>query len=136
MLVYKMNISAYSRARIMETFAKWEVPQDFADPMFNYMVFGFHPGSCFTGILANDWASAIQSSHPANTVQAFKSLTGWIHEVLPQDAYGSYEAVKFWLAITDIERRDYLERLGLIHTEKEDFWLNIKGDPIQEPVLW
>jgi hypothetical protein len=131
-----MNISAYSRARIMETFAKWEVPQDFADPMYNYMVFGFSPGGCFTAILANDWTRAISSSHPANTVQALKALTNWIIDVLPVDSYGNYEAVKFWLAITNSERRDYLERLRLIHTEKEETWLNIKGDPVHEPELY
>jgi hypothetical protein len=131
-----MNISAYSRARIMETFSKWEVPQDFADPMYNYMVFGFSPGGCFTAILANDWTRAISSSHSANTVQAFKALTNWILDVLPIESYGNYEAVKFWLAITDSERRDYLERLRLIHTEKEETWLNIKGDPVHEPELY
>jgi len=131
-----MNISAYSRARIMETFAKWEVPQDFADPMYNYMVFGFSPGGCFTAILANDWTRAISSSHPANTVQALKALTNWIIDVLPVESYGNYEAVKFWLAITNSERRDYLERLRLIHTEKEETWLNIKGDPVHEPELY
>ena len=131
-----MNISAYSRARIMETFSKWEVPQDFADPMYNYMVFGFSPGGCFTAILANDWTRAISSSHPANTVQALKALTSWILDVLPVESYGNYEAVKFWLAITNSERRDYLERLRLIHTEKEETWLNIKGDPVHEPELY
>jgi hypothetical protein len=131
-----MNISAYSRARIMETFAKWEVPQDYADSMYNYMVFGFSPGGCFTAILANDWTRAISSSHPANTVQALKALTNWILDVLPVESYGNYEAVKFWLAITDSERRDYLERLRLIHTEKEETWLNIKGDPVYEPELY
>ena len=131
-----MNISAYSRANIMATFAKWEVPQDFADPMYNYMVFGFSPGGCFTAILANDWTRAISSSHPANTVQALKALTNWILDVLPVESYGNYEAVKFWLAITNSERRDYLERLRLIHTEKEETWLNIKGDPVHEPELY
>jgi hypothetical protein len=131
-----MNISAYSRARIMETFSKWEVPQDFADPMYNYMVFGFSPGGCFTAILANDWTCAISSSHPANTVQALKALTNWILDVLPVESYGNYEAVMFWLAITNSERRDYLERLRLIHTEKEETWLNIKGDPVHEPELY
>ena len=131
-----MNISAYSRARIMETFAKWEVPQDYADSMYNYMVFGFSPGGCFTAILANDWTRAISSSHPANTVQALKALTNWILDVLPVESYGNYEAVKFWLAITDSERRDYLERQSLIHTEKEETWLNIKGDPVYEPELY
>ena len=131
-----MNISAYSRARIMETFGKWKVPQDFADPMYNYMVFGFSPGGCFTAILANDWTRAISSSHPANTVQALKALTNWILDVLPVESYGNYEAVKFWLAITNSERRDYLERLRLIHTEKEETWLNIKGDPVHEPELY
>jgi hypothetical protein len=131
-----MNISAYSRDNIMATFAKWQVPQDFADPMYNYMVFGFSPGSCFTGVLVNDWASAILSSHPANTVESFKALTGWMLETLPVESYGSHKAVEFWLAITDSERRDYLERDRLIHTEKEDTWLNIKGDPVHYPVLW
>jgi hypothetical protein len=131
-----MNISAYSRARIMETFAKWEVPRDYADSMYNYMVFGFSPGGCFTAILANDWTRAISSSHPANTVQALKALTNWILDVLPVESYGNYEAVKFWLAITNSERRDYLERLRLIHTEKEETWLNIKGDPVHEPELY
>ena len=131
-----MNISAYSRSNIMASFARWQVPKDFADPMYNYMVFGFEPGSCFTAVLANDWARAIQSSHPNNTVEAFKALTGWIQDVLPQDAHGSYAAVKFWLAINDFERREYLERLRLIHTEKEETWLNIKGDPVNEPQLW
>jgi len=120
----------------METFAKWEVPQDYADSMYNYMVFGFSPGGCFTAILANDWTRAISSSHPANTVQALKALTNWILDVLPVESYGNYEAVKFWLAITDSERRDYLERLHLIHTEKEETWLNIKGDPVYEPELY
>ena len=131
-----MNISAYSRARIMETFNKWEVPRDYADSMYNYMVFGFSPGGCFTAILANDWTRAISSSHPANTVQALKALTNWIIDVLPVESYGNYEAVKFWLAITNSERRDYLERLRLIHTEKEETWLNIKGDPVHEPELY
>ncbi len=131
-----MNISAYSRARIMETFSKWEVPQDYADPMYNYMVFGFSPGGCFTAVLANDWTRAISSSHPANTVQALKALTNWILDVLPVESYGNYEAVKFWLAITNSERRDYLERDRLIHTEKEETWLNIKGDPVHEPELY
>lgn len=131
-----MNVSAYSRANIMSTFAKWDVPKDFADPMYNYMVFGFSPGSCFTAVLANDFFRAIQSSHPANTVEAFKALAGWIQDTMPADAYGNYESVEFWLAITDSERRDYLERARLIHTEKEDTWLNLKGDPINEPVLY
>jgi hypothetical protein len=120
----------------METFSKWGVPQDFADPMYNYMVFGFSPGGCFTAVLANDWTRAISSSHPANTVQAFKALTNWIIDILPVESYGNYEAVKFWLAITNSERRDYLERLRLIHTEKEETWLNIKGDPVHEPELY
>ena len=131
-----MNISAYSRANIMNTFSKWDVPKDFADPMYNYMVFGFEPGSCFTAVLANDWKRAILASHPGNTIEAFKALTGWIHDVMPTDAYGSYEAVKFWLAITDSERRDYLERLRLVHTEKKDTWLNLKGDPVNESILY
>jgi hypothetical protein len=131
-----MNISAYSQANIMATFAKWDVPQDFADPMYNYLVHGYSPGSCFTAVLANDFLRAVSCSHPSNTINSFKALAGWINDHCPKQAFGNYEAVKFWLDITDSERRDYLERLRLIHTEKEDTWLNLKGDPVNEPILY
>lgn len=131
-----MKLSQYSRNIIMQTFQTWDVPKDFADPFYNYLVHGFGPGSCFTAVLANDFYNAIGSSHPNNTVNAFKSLSGWIREYCPTEACGSYEAVKHWLEITSDERRAVLEKHELVYSEKDETFLIIKGEPVDEPVLY
>ena len=131
-----MKLNEYSRNRLLETFCRWAVPKDFADPMYNYLVYGFEPGSCFTAVLANDFYTAIRSSHPANTVDAFKSLAGWIRECLPIEAYGSYLAVKYWVELKDEDRRRVLENHQLIYTSEKEFWMTLKGEPTREPMLY
>jgi len=131
-----MNITVYSNNRLRETCSTWGVPQDFADPMLNYLVYGYEPGSCFTAVLANDFAGAILHSHPSNTVEAFKALTGWINEHFPADARGSYEAVDHWIAIGPEFRRHALERRRLIYTEQEEIIMTLNNEPDREPVLY
>lgn len=131
-----MNLTVYSRNRILDTFARWDVSRDFADPMFNYLVYGYQPSSCFTAVLANDFINAMRSSHPANTVNAFKSLAGWIDETLPTKAYGSYAKVDAWCDITWDGRRPILEKHGLVYTEKEEVWMILKDKTTVEPVLY
>ena len=130
-----MNITVYSNNRLRESASKWNVPSDFADPMLNYLVYGYEPGSCFTAVLANDFFRAIQSSHPSNTVEAFKCLTGWIRDRFPLEAHGNYETVNHWLALLPAERRTILERQGLIYTEQEEIMKTLKGEDIWEPAL-
>ena len=125
-----MIITHYSRSRLYATFKEWEVPQDFADPMANYLVYGYEPGSCFTAVLANDFIGAIRSSHPSNTVKAFKSLAGWVYSHVPPQAYGSYERVRAWLDLDADERRAILEHNRLIYTAQEETWLALKGQEV------
>lgn len=122
-----MNITVFSRDRLYKTFKQWDVPTDFADPMANYLVYGYEPGSCFTAVLANDFVGAIRSSHPSNTVEAFKALAGWLYSHVPPQAYGSYERVRAWLDLDADERRAILEHNRLIYTAKEETWLALKG---------
>jgi hypothetical protein len=131
-----MNITVYSNNRLRETCSTWHVPQDFANPMLNYLVYGYEPGSCFTAVLANDFGGAIGHSHPSNTVEAFKALAGWINECFPKDAYGSYEAVNHWISMGPEFRRSALERRGLIYTEQEEIIMTLKNEPDREPVLY
>ena len=131
-----MKLTNHSRNRILDTLAKWDVPKDFADPMFNYLVYGYQPGSCFTAVLANDFISAILHSHPANTVNAFKSLAGWIAETLPPQAYGSYAKVDAWCDITWDGRRAALEKHRLVYTEEQEVWMVLKDTPTSVPVLY
>ena len=126
-----MEITDYSKNRLKATFAKWEVDNDFADPMYNYLVQGFEPGSFFTAVLANDFMAAVSHSHPANTIPALKRLVGWINDCMPVDAYGSYTAVKEWYRMDDEDRRYCLERHQLIYTSKQEVWKILKEDPIQ-----
>lgn len=130
------TITQFSRNRLLETFHKWHVPKDFADPMYNYLVYGWEPGSCFTSVLANDFYGAVRSSHPANTIEAFKALAGWIKDTMPLESYGSYGAVRNWTVLEEEHRRDRLEASGLIYTAKEETWLALKGAPAPEPQLY
>ena len=120
----------------METFAHWDVPKDFADPMYNYLIYGWAPGSCFSSVLANDFAGAISRSHPANTIEAFKALVGWIDSTVPEEARGSYEKVSAWGGINPEQRRIILEYNGLIYTPKEETWMALKEPVPSETILY
>jgi hypothetical protein len=131
-----MNLTYHSKNKLMQTFAHWQVPKDFADPMYNYLVHGWTPGSCFTSVLANDFANAISRSHPCNTVEAFKALVGWILDTMPKEAYGSYEAVSKWTELNSDQRRTLLEQKDLVFASKEEVWKILKDVPSTEPILY
>ena len=131
-----MKLSEHSRNRLMETFKLWDVPKDFADPMYNYLVHGYSPGSCFTSVLANDFAGAIARSHPANTIEAFKALTGWINDTMPAEAFGSYKEVSDWCYLKGNARREILEGLNLVYTVEDEIMLVLQGECTHEPVLY
>lgn len=131
-----MKLSAHSKNRLLATFKLWEVPKDFADPMYNYLVHGYSPGSCFTSILANDFAGAIQRSHPGNSIEAFKALVGWINDTMPSEAFGSYKEVSDWCFLKDDARRKILEGLNLVFCAEDEMILVLQGERTQEPVLY
>ena len=131
-----MKITKYNRNRLLGTFKHWSVPKDFAEPMYNYLVHGFNPGSCFSAVLANDFFRAISSSHPSNTVEAFKALAGWIHDTVPCEAFGSYDTVSDWCYLSAEQRRAILEKQELIYTEEEEVMLILQNKYTQEPVLY
>jgi hypothetical protein len=131
-----MNLTVYSKNKLMQTFADWEVPRKYAESMYNYLVWGFRPGSCFDSILANDFAGAISRSHPGNTIEAFKALVGWIDHTVPKEAWGSYNAVYAWCRITPEQRRIILEQHNLIYTSKDEIVMILKEEPTDEPILY
>ena len=131
-----MNLTAHSRNRLMQTFERWNVPKEFAEPFYNYLVWGFRPGGCFEAVLANDFANAMARSHPSNTVPAFKALVGWIASTVPEEAVGSYDKVKAWCGINPEQRRIILEDCGLIYTSKEEVVMILKDEPSTEPMLY
>ena len=132
-----MKLTKYSKNRLMGSFAKYEVDKDYAEPIYNYLVFGWEPGSFFTSVLSNDFMDAISRSHPANSIPALKKLVCWIVNELPEGiTHGSYEVVDAWLKMTALERRAVLEQRRLIFAEKEEIVLILKDEPIQDPFFW
>jgi hypothetical protein len=131
-----MNLTYHSKNKLLQTFATWNVPKDFAEPFYNYLVFGWTPGSCFTSVLANDFVSAISRSHPSNTINAFKALVGWMRDTMPKEAYGSYERVAKWTELNPEQRRIILEQNGLVFTSKEEVVLILRDEPSTEPHLY
>ena len=131
-----MKLTNHSRNNLLETFSRWDVPKEFSDPMYNYLVHGYNPGGCFTSILANDFAGAIACSHPANTINAFKSLSGWMRDRMPKEAYGSYKAVDDWCYLKEDARRAVLENHRLVYSTKEEVWIVLKDTPTTEPHLY
>jgi hypothetical protein len=126
------TLSEYSKKKFYTGIELWRVDKDFAEPMFNYLVYGYSPGSFFTAVLANDFRSAMARSHPSNTVTALKALTGWMGDCMPRRAFGSYEAVDAWLEMKEEDRRQILVMHNLIYTGKQETFLAIKGDPVYE----
>lgn len=132
-----MNLTKYSKNKLMQSFVDYKVPRDFADPIYNYIVFGFNPGSFFTGMLENNFFKAMRSCHTANTVEAIKNTTSWIANYLPFNlAWGSEKAVAEWLKMSAEDRRKILEERGIIYPEKQEIIMVLKDEPTKEPFFW
>ena len=130
-----MKLSAHSKNRMMESAREWSVSQEYFDPIFNYLVHGFEPGSFYTALLANDFAGAIQHSHPGNSMPELKYLTSWIVSSIPFEAFGSYKKVTAWLKLSSDQRRALLVERGLVYTQEEEVMLTLKGVTTYEPML-
>jgi len=117
-----MNLTEHSDLKIQATFDQWEVDGEYAQIMYNYLVYGFNPGSFFTSVLANDFVGAMSHSHPGKSISALKRLVGWMRDYMPATAWGSYAAVNAWVDSDASQRRRILEEHKLIFTEKEETW--------------
>lgn len=132
-----MDFSRYSKVRIMKSAVEWEVSREYFDPIYNYMVHGFPPGSFFSALLANDLFRAMASSHPANSVNELKKLTAWIRSTMGHGIFwGSEEVVQKWLEMDSVQRREKLELLNLVIPEKQEVVMILKGEPCVEPHMW
>ena len=124
-----MKLSKHSEHRLRKSMSYWRVDGEFAMPMFNYLVFGFTPGSFFEGWYAGD-AMAIVRSHPANTVESLKNLSKWMLNCMPPEFKGSYEKVRAWTKMSGADRRKILEDWDLVFTEEQETWKILKDEPM------
>jgi hypothetical protein len=131
-----MNITKFSRDRMMLSATRWSVPREYFDPLFNYLVHGFEPGSFWTAVLCNDFMRAMQHSHPSNTIDALKSTVGWIQDAFPCEAYGDRLVVQEWIDRDPHDRRMILESARMIYTEQEEIIKGLRGDLSTEPIMY
>jgi hypothetical protein len=132
-----MNLANLSKYKLYNNFKSYQVDKDYADPIYNYLVHGYSPGSFFTSVLANDFLGAVSRSHPANTIPALKRLVTWIMNELPHGiTHGSYDIVENWLKMSSEERRVVLEQRRLIYTEKDEVVRILKGEEAVEPFFF
>jgi hypothetical protein len=123
-----MKLTVYSKNRIVRSAERWHVERDYFQPLYNYLVYGWEPGSFWTAVLENDWFGAIARSHPGNHVEGLKNATKWITAAWPQNIYGDYSSVKAWTYRTAEERRAILESVKLIYTEQEEVEMALRGE--------
>ena len=133
-----MQVSKFNRKRVMLGASRWTVAREYFDPLYNYLIYGFEPGSFWSAVLANDFMNAIQHSHPANTIEALKHATGWIQDTFPQGSHGNYRSIKDWVSMDPAERRLTLEHYQVLLSEQEEVMAILKGEHARtpEPVLW
>lgn len=124
-----MNISPVSQHKLTNLFKYWHVQDEYAAPLYNYLVYGFSPGSFWTSVLANNFVDAMLHSHPNNSVNGLKEASRFIVNKMPVGCWGSYENVNNWLKLSEGQRRTVLEHCGLIYTPEQETWETIKGEP-------
>jgi hypothetical protein len=130
-----MELTKFSRNRLMESATRWTVPREYFDPLYNYLVYGFEPGSFWTAVLANDFAGAILHSHPANSIPHLKHVVGWMRDSWPEVAYGDRFTVQIWIDFSSHERRLYLEANRLIYSEQEEVMMALQNVRTHEPFM-
>ena len=132
-----MNLTKLSKQRLTLTANRWTVCKEYFDPLFNYLVYGFRPGSFWEAVLANDFMAAVSCSHPANDIPHLKNAVGWIQDSFPAESWGSVRDINNWIRLTSSQRRMILEQEGLIYTEQEEIMLALKGVQAKpEPIMW
>jgi hypothetical protein len=131
-----MNLTKFSRDRMMVTATRWTVPRDYFEPLHNYLVYGFAPGSFWSAVLANDFMRAVQHSHPSNDISALKNTVGWILNSFPEQSYGDHDRVILWQDLEAIQRRRILESTDMIYTEQQEIMMALQGKKSYEPMMY
>jgi hypothetical protein len=92
------------------TFADYypEVPTDFREALWMYMVYGIEPGSFGMAVLKNNFCDAVCGAHRMLTADTFRDLAGWLVNYAPCQSWGDKERIEFWTNLTDVERRDIM----------------------------
>lgn len=122
-----MKLTEHSLNHFRDTAHQNNLCSEYHGPLERYLLYGFAPGGFWTAVLANDFMGAMARSHPANSIPDLKNAVNWIVYTWPKTSWGSYQAVDEWLALSDDQRRRVLEDRGLIHSQRREVELALRG---------
>lgn len=122
-----MKLAKVSKNLLYDTFDYWQLNAEYAETLYNYLVYGLDPGSFFHAVLANDFRGAIIHAHNLTDMEILKRLISWMEDYMPNKAYGSYHKVDQWLEIPEHSRRLELEKSKLIFTVERETWETLRS---------
>lgn len=79
-------------------------------------MYGWDPGGFGLAILRNDFCDAVCRAHPALSSETLRGIAKWFYNTRLPDAFGSDEKIKEWKMLTNQQRREAMEGLGLCPT--------------------
>jgi len=83
--------------------------------MFNYLVWGWEPGSFLTAVLTNDLYSAAARADTEN-VNRLAYVAKWVTHALPGVCYGSPEIIQEWQQKSARDREEILTACEILPT--------------------
>lgn len=102
-----MNVPEFMaqlRAEHESVFDPSHCPDHLREAFERYVTHGIPAGDCLRAVLANDMMGAFQRAD-VNTARHMAAIVSYVYNVIPQRAYGSYEAVDAWIAAHAEARR-------------------------------
>lgn len=91
-----------------ETFLHSDFPVEMQEAFWNYLAYGWDPGSFGMAILRNSFMDAVARAHRALTAEHMREIAVWFANVPPPMSFGSDAKIEAWKALTDDERRDIM----------------------------
>lgn len=101
-------------------FERHQIPEHTRESLVNYLMKGWEPGGFVTSMLAMDMERAVYAADFVNGPNIQK-IARWIIEYCPNDSWGNYEMVTYWLNDTNGCRTQFVTRV-----EKEEVWNILK----------
>lgn len=128
-----MQLNQYSKDQIAHSLNGYGISLNSSRPLVQYLVYGFHPGSFFNSVIANDLSGALLHADHNKTLNELHSIVSWITQCWPARSFGSDKSVKTWRMIKREIRFNYLREHNLIFTSEIETIKELRGDPFLCP---
>lgn len=93
-------IQEFNEEAIIQKMIGYGLPDYMQEGVLNYLSFGILPGDFLHAVLCNDLFRAVAKSDN-NNIRLLKEWVSFIYNVFPSIAWGSPEAVRNWLEISN-----------------------------------